>query len=238
MEATKKNLKADFTKLIAQLENMILGGAFQPRERLPELKLANALGVSRAWVRDALKVLETRGLIKVVPYKGAIVCDLDEEEIEEIFDVRTHLEALAVRRAAANIQQKDIDLLKRMARQFEASIHRGDFGEMIAVNTSFHDHIMGLCQNRTLLQIIKQLQARCHILRYHGWSSPEVVERIQKEHDAFIESLKNKNFELLDELSKNHINYSKNSYVLHLRAKKANLTENRLLENASKSTSL
>ena len=86
MSSSKKDLKADFQELVTRMENMILTGLLQPRERLVELKLSEELGVSRFWIRDAFKILETKGLIKVVPYKGAVVCDLDEQEIENIFE--------------------------------------------------------------------------------------------------------------------------------------------------------
>lgn len=226
MPTTKKDLKTDFDKLIVQLENMILGGVFQPRERLPELKLAEELKVSRFWIRDALKVLETKGLIEVIPYKGAIVCDLDENEIEEIFETRVYLEALAARKAALNIRTADIDYLEQMAAQFDASLRSGDFSEMITTNSTFHDHILNLCGNKVLIQTIKQLQARCHLLRYHAWSSKEVIGNITAEHRLFISALKDKDFGMLEDLSKRHISYSKNSYVMHLRAKKANMFGN------------
>ena len=104
MVSPKKDLKEDFQKLIARLENMILTGVFQPRERLIEVRLAANMGVSRFWIRDAFKIIETRGLIKVIPYKGATVCDLDEDEIENIYEVRAELDALAIRKAAENLK--------------------------------------------------------------------------------------------------------------------------------------
>ncbi len=223
MPPAKKDLKADFQELITRLENMILTGVFQPRERLVELNLAEKLGVSRFWIRDAFKILETRGLIKVVPYKGAVVCDLDEQEIENIFEVRTELDALATRRAAENIKKPDINFLKRMAKQFEDSVRCGDFGEMISVNENFHDFIYELSKNQTLVQMINQLKARGHILRYHAWSSPDTIQRIQKEHRLFIKGLEHCDLDLLDDLARRHIKYSKDSYLLHLKAKKANL---------------
>jgi DNA-binding GntR family transcriptional regulator len=221
----KKDLKTDFNNLISQLENMILGGVFQPRERLIEHDLATELGVSRFWIRDALKVLETKGLIKVIPYKGAIVCDLDEEEIEEIFEVRFLLEGLAVQKAAMQVRKADIDFLKRMADQFEKHVQNKDFSAMIAANGRFHDYVHELCGNKNLIQLIKQLQARCHILRYHAWSSPEIVQRIQLEHRKLIAGLEEKDFDQLHEISIRHISYSKNSYLTHLRTKKANMIE-------------
>jgi len=63
MTQQKNDLKKDFQKLIKIMSNMILTGVFQPRERLVELYLAKDLKVSRFWVRDAFKILETKGLI-------------------------------------------------------------------------------------------------------------------------------------------------------------------------------
>ncbi len=220
MRLQKKDLKKDYNKLIEQLENMILGGRFRPRERLIELNLAEELGVSRFWIRDVLKILETKGLIQVIPYKGAMVCDLNEREIEEIFEVRIELESLAIRKAAGNIQKSDIDSLKRIADQFEESVSCGDFGKMISTDTKFHGNIIALCNNEALIQIINQLKARCHILRFHAWSSQEVIQRIQKEHRLFIKGLENKDFKLLDELSGKHICYSKDSYLMRLKVKR------------------
>ncbi len=225
MSSPKRDLKEDFQKLITRMENMILTGVLQPRERLVELKLAEKLGVSRFWIRDAFKILETKGLIKLVPYKGAVVCDLDEQEIEDIFEVRIELDALATRKAAENIKKSDIDFLKRMVKQFDDSVRRGDFGEMISANDNFHDYIYELSKNQTLVQMINQLKARGHILRYHAWSSPDTIQRIQKEHRLFIKGLENNDLELLDDLAMRHIRYSKDSYLLHLKAKKANLTK-------------
>jgi DNA-binding GntR family transcriptional regulator len=227
MASPKKTLKADFQHVIERLENMILTGVFQPCERLVEQKLAETLGVSRFWVRDAFKILETKGLIKVVPYKGAVVCDLDEAEIEDIFEVRVELDALATRKAAQNVKTSDIHFLKRMAKQFEESVRRRDFGEMISANENLHDYIYELCKNPTLVQMINQLKARGHILRYHAWSSPDTLQRIQKEHHRFIEGLENEDFNLLDDLARRHIRYSKDSYLLHLKAKKANVSKSR-----------
>lgn len=222
MVSPKKDLKEDFQKLVARLENMILTGAFQPRERLIEVKLAADMGVSRFWIRDAFKILESRGLIKVVPYKGAMVCDLDEDEIENISEVRVELDSLATRKAAENLKNSDITYLKRMARQFEESVKSGDFGKMISANENFHNYIYSLSQNPILIQMINQLKARSHILRYHAWASPDSIGRIQQEHTQFIEALQNKDLELLDDLARRHISYSKDTYLFNLKAKKAN----------------
>jgi DNA-binding GntR family transcriptional regulator len=222
MTQPKKDLKEDFQKLIERLENMILTGVFQPRERLVELNLAKELNVSRFWVRDAFKILETKGLIEIIPYKGAMVCDVDEDEIENIFEVRVELDSLATRKAAKNAQSSDIKYLKRMARKFEESVKNGDLGEMISANEDFHNYIYELSQNPTLIQVIHQLKAQSHILRYHALASPDVIKQIQKEHKLLIEAIDKKDYKQLDDLARRHISYSKDSYLKHFKAKKAN----------------
>jgi DNA-binding GntR family transcriptional regulator len=151
-----------------------------------------------------------------------MVCDVDEHEIENIFEVRVELESLATRKAAENAQKSDIKYLKRMAKKFAESIKNGDLGIMISANEDFHNYIYELSQNSTLIQIINQLKAQSHIVRYHAWASPDVIRRIQKEHKLLIGAIDNKEFKLLDDLAKRHISYSKDTYLAHLKAKKAN----------------
>ena len=109
-----------------------------------------------------------------------------------------------------------------MAHKFEASVNNGDLGEMISANEDLHNYIYELSQNTTLIQVINQLKAQSHILRYHAWASPDVIKRIQKEHKLLINAIENKDFKLLDDLARRHISYSKDTYLLHFKAKKAN----------------
>ena len=80
-----------------------------------ENDLAQKLGASRHWIRDALKILETRGLVKMVPYKGAMVSDLTEKEINEVFQVRVVLERLSYRLACDNYKKTDGRRLRKLA---------------------------------------------------------------------------------------------------------------------------
>jgi DNA-binding GntR family transcriptional regulator len=218
---SKKDLKGDFPQLVKKLENMILTGVFQPRERLTEVNLAEAFNVSRFWIRDALKILTTKGVVNVIPYKGAVVSDLDSREIEEIFQVRIVLEKLATRLAAQNIKASDISVLTRMAKRVQESYEQLDFEAMISSNANFHDYIFKLSENQTLVQMINQLRARCHILRHTSWSSEQIVRSILEEHKSFITALEKQDLELLDELAERHICHARDFYLLQLKTKRA-----------------
>ena len=77
---------------------------FAPGERLKEVELALAFGVSRATVREALRLLEQRGLVIILPQRGARVTDLSRKELEDLFEIRAALLGLASRRLAEMAQ--------------------------------------------------------------------------------------------------------------------------------------
>jgi DNA-binding GntR family transcriptional regulator len=84
---------------------------FMPGERLKEVELAEAFEVSRATVREALRILENRGLVSIVPQHGAQVAKLSRRELEDMFDIRIVLLGLASRTLARRITP---DLVRRL----------------------------------------------------------------------------------------------------------------------------
>jgi DNA-binding GntR family transcriptional regulator len=237
MDIPGTNIKEDFQQFITKLENMILIGMFQPRERLVENDLAQKMGVRRNWVRDALKILESKGLIKTVPYRGAMVRDLDEQKINEIFQVRVVLERLANRLAGENFKKPDGKALRKIADQINDSYKRNNFEEMMAANVQFHNYITELSNNSTLIQMINELRIRFHIFNTFAWSSPEIVDLLSKEHDQFITGLAKKDTKLLDDLAEKHFSHSKNLYLNHLRARRK-LSQTPLNRNTSKNNGI
>lgn len=70
-------------------------------------------------------------MIEVIPHKAILVCDLEDNEIEDNFEVRTGFDAQVTRRVAENTQKSDIKYLRQMARKFKESKKRGDLAEML-----------------------------------------------------------------------------------------------------------
>lgn len=208
----KRNYKQDFQKVVNELENRILIGAFQPKERLVEKNLSELFNVSRFWIRDALKILETKGLVELVPYKGAVVCDVGLKELDEIYIVRVELEKLATRLSLERIRPSDVKVLKRMAKRVEECFRERDFQEMLTTNTSFHDYIFSISENNTLQEIIYSLRARCHIVRHFAWSSEEFVRKSLQEHQEYIKAFQQRDRAKLEELAEKHIIRAKNLY--------------------------
>lgn len=105
-----------------QIGAAIIEEQFTPGERIHEVKLANMFNVSRSTVRDALRILESRGLISMTPQRGARVKLLSIQELHNLFEIRAVLLALASRRAAGNYQLTDDPLLKAALAELKQSM--------------------------------------------------------------------------------------------------------------------
>lgn len=208
-----KQNREEFEVLLKTIENQILTGHFRPGKRLVEAELTELFNASRYWIRDALKLLAEKSLVEIVPYKGAIVKDLNAKEIEDIFSIRVNLERMAIHQALPNITKSVLSKLEKIGKSFESAFKANDIPKMIAYNADFHDYIFKLADNATLYQLIVDMRTRLHIVRYSAWSSPEILDKIVGEHRQYIQALKQKDVEKLDELSKIHISYSKDFYL-------------------------
>ena len=220
-KTTPKKGKMDFQSFVSRIENMILTGAFKPRERLIEAALSEMYGVSRYTVRDAFKVLETKGLVTVTPFRGVVVSELGQQEVEEIFVIRAALEQLATRLSSENASAEDIKVLRRMVKKIEDAHHEDDFVAMVAADTNFHDYIFQMSQNTTLRRMINDLRNRCHIIRYSSWSSPNILQQVMEEHRLIVDAIEARDFIKLNELSEKHLSHAKQSYLLRLKAENA-----------------
>lgn len=147
-------------KVILQLRRMLTAGEFPPGSRIPEVPIAERLGVSRTPVRLALGHLEQEGLLVSAPRRGFMVRQITITEIVDAFDVRGALEGLACRLAI----EKGIDIATRVAlEECTAEGHmmlaKGHFVDDDAkrwseMNQRFHQTLVKAARNEPLAQAI------------------------------------------------------------------------------------
>jgi DNA-binding GntR family transcriptional regulator len=93
----------------AALWDAITNQVLKPGERLMETELADEMGVSRTPVREAIRKLELEGYVVMIPRKGAYVSGLSIKDINEVFEIRGSLEALAAGLAATRATKEEIE---------------------------------------------------------------------------------------------------------------------------------
>jgi DNA-binding GntR family transcriptional regulator len=203
-------------RVARELEAAILSGQFKPRERLVEMDLISRFGGSRTVIREALKKLDAKGLVRTVPYRGAMVADLTVEEIEEIYFVRAAMERLAARLVIKNIRAEEIQRLRQLTKEVESHLRRKT-GQMIEKDSEFHQAIFKICRNQYLVDMIDFLKTKAYIVGYNAWSLPDRIEQSIEEHRQVMGAIEAKNVSLLEKLIVKHLTFSKNSYLDQLR---------------------
>ncbi|SHN43584.1 GntR family transcriptional regulator [Cryptosporangium aurantiacum] len=140
-----------------ELRTRILGGEYLPGERLGEVELAEALGVSRTPIREALRKLSADGLVEITPNKGARIVEHPRADLDAIFGIRAHVEGLAARTAAQRASTEDIDRLEEIATELEKHSDAGRLAEVYRLNAEFHGRINGLSHSAVLTGTVSQL---------------------------------------------------------------------------------
>lgn len=148
-----------------ELRRRILTGVLAPGERLVEDRLAGQLGVSRNPVREAIRVLETEGLVEVLPRRGAAVARPERRQAEELFEIRIALEGLAARLAARHRTPETAAELRAVldaARPAvaETATDARAVGPVADHNTTFHVTVARISGNEQLDALVRPLLAR------------------------------------------------------------------------------
>lgn len=136
----------------------IVDEKFAPGERLKEVELAAMFGVSRATIREALRLLEQRGLVSILPQRGAHVAELSRKELEDLFEIRAALLGLASRRLAQAGQAEAV----REVRAGVAALERamGDASRYARASADLVMAITRLSGNVQLLEYIGEFAQR------------------------------------------------------------------------------
>jgi DNA-binding GntR family transcriptional regulator len=180
------------------------------------MDLLSRFGVSRTVIRDALKRLEAKGLVRATPYRGVVVADLTIEEIEEIYFLRAELEKIAARLVLKHITPAEVQQLKKLSKEVEKHL-RSKTRQMIEVDSEFHRMMFKICHNSYLYEMIDYLRTKAHIVRYNAWSLPHRIEQSILEHREMIRAIEDRNLSQFEKLIVRHLTFSKNSYLSQVR---------------------
>jgi DNA-binding GntR family transcriptional regulator len=141
----------------AVLREAITTGVLRANQPLPQDEIANRLKVSHIPVREALRQLQSEGLVTYQPNRGAAVSALTTDEIREIYDIRVMLESAALRRAVPRLSAAQIEHARRILDRAE---HANDGAEWGALDVEFHQLIYCLDDRPRLGEMIAGLLRR------------------------------------------------------------------------------
>ena len=162
VDRTRETLRE---KTVERLRESILNQFFEPGERLIERELCELTGVSRTSVREALRQLESEGLIETIPNRGPVVTSLGLEDAMRIYEVREALEGLAARLFVERASDALVEALARAGEDMISAALGGSKKEVPAKLDTFYGILFEGCGNAIAASLIRTLRARMHYLR-------------------------------------------------------------------------
>lgn len=166
-------------------------GRFAAGERMPERDICEMTGVSRTLVREALRQLESEGVIEVVAYRGPVVAAITEEQARGIYQVREVLEGLAAELFALNAtEEARAELLESLEEVRATFLDDNPIAWLNAKNRFYASMMMG-AGNDALDRSLRMLNARAMLLRARSMKKPGRPEKSLREIEQLVEHLVN-----------------------------------------------
>ncbi len=165
---------------------MIKTGELPAGARLNELDLALRLRISRAPLREAMRALEEAGLVRQERHRGMFVREIAATEARELYEVRAALDEQAGRLLAPRIAGDELAELSARLDELEAC-GADELDRTFPLNIAFHDRLVELAGNATLLTLYRQIINRLHLLRRRSFAAGN--EASHREHRAILAAL-------------------------------------------------
>ena len=172
-----------------ELKRRILIGEIAPGTRMMEVELADDMGVSRTPVREAIRKLEKEGLVTIEPRRGAYASDVSIKDMTDVLEVRQYLEGMATGMAALKITEEEKRELLKATEAYSKAVESEDTDEIILCDELFHKLIVDCSGNKTLIQMISQVQELALRFRYIYYDDFSRYRNQPLEHKEIVEAI-------------------------------------------------
>ena len=188
----------------AQIRGLIIDRVLLPGEKVLQVELAERIGVSRSPLREALRTLESEGLVAYETNRGYVVARVGDDDLAQIYRMRELLEdelLRTVRRPDAEVLNELKDLNDKMM----ISIDERNVTEVLRHNREFHFKIFDLSPLGQVRKEVGRLWQMSDIYSAAWWRrQPEAKKRINTEHKAIISALRKYDLDKLVEICATH----------------------------------
>ncbi len=194
------SLRGEFVYL--ELREDIRTGRLSPRDRLRETEIAERLGVSRTPVREALKRLESDGLVSFGQGRGLTVSELTHDQVLELYALREVLEGAAARFAAERASPLQVDTLKQILAQSRGTRSPEDAAR---ANRQLHQGIVAAAHNVYLNRVMNTLSDALALLGATTYAVPGRIESGWKENAEIVDCIARRDPDAAEKAARKHI---------------------------------
>lgn len=197
-----------------QLRDWIIQGHYPDGVALTEARICQELGVSRTPVREALRQLELDGLVVSSPNRSVTVHCYTDQEILDLYEVRSRIESLAAARAAVHMTEEQRQALIRIYEEEdrETDIHEQDLQKLQDLDAAFHDQIFTGCGSSILQSILVPINQKTRQARLVSLSRPGRCRDQIAEHKNVLDAILSRDSREAEKQMRRHIAKAADSY--------------------------
>ena len=196
-------------QVLDELRQSIIAGRLEPGARLRERELIAMMGVSRTVIREALRQLESEGLIAIIANKGPVVRELTLSEAKDLYSIRAVLEGLAARLFVENADEAQVENLERALVGVGEAYDSDDPELILEAKNRFYDVLFEGAGSQTLSLMIGTLHGRIWRWRAMGLSHPRRSQERSKESmlglKAMLQAISARNADLADKAIRDEV---------------------------------
>jgi DNA-binding GntR family transcriptional regulator len=193
-------------QVVRALRDAIVTGRFPPGHRLIETELAEQLGTSRAPIREALRQLEQEGLVASYPYRGTEVVGVSQDEIEEVLvPIRLTIERFAFVRAAAVLDDADLEHLQDLVDEMHRAADDQDADRLADADVRFHQYVIARADQPHCLQMWRAIQPR--VRAYFRRDAPRYGSQhdVAAQHQDLLDALRSRSDDVVRTAVDHHV---------------------------------
>jgi DNA-binding GntR family transcriptional regulator len=183
--------RALYVEVAERLRQRIFSQQLEPGSWIDELKIAEAYGISRTPLREALKVLAAEGLITMKVRRGAYVTEVSTRDLSDVYHLLSLLESDAAGVVATQATDDQLQELQTLHRELEAAVLPGqqDRERFFAINERFHMRLLEIADNRWRDQMVADLRKVMKLNRHNSLFKSGRIDESLQEHRAIMAAL-------------------------------------------------
>lgn len=203
------------------LTEAILEGWFEGGDQLTELVLQRQFNISRTPIRESFHVLEKKGLVELIPRKGAFVKRIRPQDIRENFPVRAVLEGLAAKLAHPQMTPRMLETMEGALEGMKLAAENQDAKIYWKEHILFHETFIGACGNQLLINSLKTLRMQIMWYRLSYQYYQEEFESSYNIHEVIMGLFREKKSDLdvLESAVRRHIEIAVDKFLGYLARK-------------------
>ena len=177
------------------LQTWIIEGVYRPGETIRDQDLADALGVSRTPVREALQRLQDEGFVETATNRWTRVATLDLDEVRHLYPIIWSLELLAISLAQHRLTSHDLEHMREANARLHEALTTKDAVAASKADYAFHQIFIDQSANPDLIRILNEVKIRLRWLEVAYFRELVVAIQSIREHEAILDALEKGSYE-------------------------------------------